>query len=164
MKQQQYHVTKVVQRMPLFGGFDENEVLALLNICRSTSFKLGTTIYRTGTPSVDMLILLHGILSVISKSGEELAEIHPGGSVGEMGLFTGFPRSADIVTLKDSTVIVIKKKDMKGLLKNNPGMHMKLLYNLISLLRNRLVDADNLVESLCFSGDQDEEEEEIDDE
>jgi CRP-like cAMP-binding protein len=54
-----------------------------------------------------MLILLSGQLSVLSEAGDVLAHIEPGATVGEMGVFTDAPRSANIVSTKPANAITI---------------------------------------------------------
>ena len=163
MRKKQYEIRKVVQKIPIFKGFEHNEIRAILRICTSVPIAAGETIYAKGEPSHDMLILLKGELIVAGESGETLALIHAGGSVGEMGLFTGLPRSARITSYEPSVGIVIKKRDLIEVLKRNDEMHVKLLYNLVSLLSNRLVDTGSLVESLqSTDGDEDGDEVEYD--
>ena len=43
----------------------------------------------------------------------------PGNYVGEMGLFTGEPRSADIYTLEETVILEIQKENMESLLRDN---------------------------------------------
>ena len=168
MNRRKYLIMRVVKKMPLFKGLEEKEVTPLLRICRPVSYRQGEGIYSAGEPGDDMLILLDGKLRVASTAGDELAVIHMGGSIGEMGLFSGAPRSAHVIALEDSTGIVISKADLFRLLHNNKDMHLKLLYNMVQLLSSRLAAADNLIGSLNPSGnlddDDDEDDEDFDDE
>ena len=102
MRRKDFEIRKIVQKIPIFKGFEQQQILAILKICTSVPVAPGETIYARGEPSDDMLILLKGKLSVIGDSGEQLALILPGGSVGEMGMFTGLPRSARIVAYEPS--------------------------------------------------------------
>ena len=156
MKRKDFEIRKIVQKIPIFKGFEQHQILAILKICTSVPIASGETIYARGEPSDDMLILLKGELSVVGDSGEQLALILPGGSVGEMGMFTGHPRSARIASYEPSIGIVIKRRDLIEVLKRDKDMHIKLLYNLVSLLSNRLVDTGLLVESLqSAAGEED---------
>ncbi len=163
MQKKQYEISKVVQKIPIFRGFDHNEILAILKICKTIPIPEGETIYVKGEPSEDMLILLRGELTVIGDTGEKLAVIQPGGSVGEMGLFTGLPRSARITSYDSSVGIVIKKRDLIEVLKKHTPMHIKLLSNMVTLLSNRLVETDSLVESLksADKGDAEDDDDEM---
>ena len=165
MKRKQFELHKVVQKIPIFKGFEHNEILAILKTCTSVPIAPGETIYVKGEPSEDMLILLKGELIVRGDSGEKLARIHPGGSIGEMGIFTGLPRSASVTSHEQSAGIVIKKMDLIEVLRTESAMHIKLLSNLVTLLSRRLVDTGALVESLQSAIDEyDEADDEEDDE
>ena len=156
MKKKYYKIVKVVQKIPIFKGLDQDEIVAILKICTSVPIAEGQTIYVKGEQSDDMLILLKGELTVIGDSGEKLAVIQSGGSVGEMGLFTGRTRSARITSYEDSVGIVIKKTDLLEVLRRHTPMYMKLLRNLVTLLSNRLVETGALVESLKGATDVDD--------
>ena len=81
-----------------------------------------------------------------------------------MGMFTRLPRSARIVAYEPSVGIVIERRDLIEVLKRDKDMHIKLHYNLVALLSNRLADTGLLVESLQLAaGEEDEEEIEFDD-
>ena len=156
MKKKYYKIVKVVQKIPIFKGLDEDEIVAIMKICTSVPMSEGQTIYVKGEQSDDMLILLKGELTVIGDSGEKLAVIQSGGSVGEMGLFTGRTRSARITSYEDSAGLVIKKTDLIEVLRRHTPMYMKLLRNLVTLLSNRLVETGALVESLKGATDVDD--------
>jgi len=64
--------------------------------------------------------------------------IKPGGSVGEMGMFTGPIRSARITSYENSVGIVIKKRDLIEVLRAQTAMHIKLLSNLVTLAASLL--------------------------
>ena len=158
MRRKDFEIRKIVQKIPIFQGFEQQQILAILQICTSVPMAPGQTIYARGDPSDDMLILLKGELSVVGDSGEKLALILPGGSVGEMGMFTGLPRSARIAAYEPSVGIVIKRTDLIEVLKQDKEMHIKLLYNLVALLSNRLVDTGLLVESLQSAVNEEDDE------
>lgn len=121
MNERQYHLVKVIGKIPVFEGFDLEEIQRLLRVCNLRNVTAGEDIYMKGEASDEMLVLLKGKLSVTSESGEELAAIRPGRPIGEMGVFTGQPRSANIVSVEDSTVIAFKRQELGALLMAQPG-------------------------------------------
>ncbi len=147
MNEKHYMLVKVIQKIEVFRGFDAGDVQGLLRVCKFRNFKVGEQIYVFGEPSDEMLILLKGQLRVMGESGDELARIRPGMPVGEMGLFTGQPRSADIIAHDNSTAIVLNGKVLKVLLSGAIDMHLKVLYNVISTLSQRVADANGLTET-----------------
>lgn len=147
MNEKQYHLVKVIQKIELFRNFDAGDVARLLRICKFRNYAESDHIYARGEASNEMLILLKGSLRVVGGAGEELARILPGMPIGEMGLFTGQPRSADIVAQDRSTAIVLIGVELKGLLSGAIDMHIKVLNNVISILSQRVSDANRLSET-----------------
>jgi CRP/FNR family cyclic AMP-dependent transcriptional regulator len=144
VNEKQYHLVKVIQKIEVFRSFEPSDVQRLLRICKFRNFTDGDYIYTRGEPSDEMLILLKGGLRVMGESGDELARIAPGMPIGEMGLFTGQPRSADIVAHEKSTAIVLRGTELKALLAGAIDMHIKVLYNLVAILSQRVSDANGL--------------------
>ena len=144
MNAAQYQMMQVVQKIAVFKGLDVKEVVLLLKVSHSTMFKPGQTIYVTGEPGDEMLVLLKGKLNVTGDTGEVFATIGSGNAVGEMGLFTGEPRSANIVAVENSAGLVIRKQELIVLLSNNREIYVKLLNNVINLLSERLAEANQL--------------------
>lgn len=169
MNSAQYQMMRVVQKIAVFKGLDIEEVVLLLKVSHSTIFKPGQTIYKTGEPGDEMLILLKGELNVTGNAGEVFATIGSGNAIGEMGLFTGQPRSANIVAVEKSAGLVIRKQELIVLLSNNREMYVKLLNNVINLLSERLAEANQLNQELMkekerLSGSDDDDEDDDDDE
>lgn len=147
VNERQYQLVKVIQKIEVFRGFDAGDVQRLLRVCHFKNLKTGEHVYVRGEPSEEMLILLRGKLRVLAESGEELALILPGMPTGEMGLFTGQPRSADIVAAAPSTSIVLRRAEIMSVLTSDKDMHIKVLSNLIVTLSQRLTDGNSLADS-----------------
>jgi len=166
MNSAQYQIMQVVQKIPVFKGLEVKEAFRLLKVSHSAIFKPGETIYKTGDPGNEMLVLLKGELKVTGPSGEVFATLGAGSATGEMGLFTGHPRSANIVAVERSVGLTLRKAELIVLMRNNREMHVKLLNNVIRLLSERLAEANKLNQELMqkkerVSGaDEGEEEEE----
>ena len=164
MNQREHQLMKVVQKIDIFTGLTHREALTLLRVSHYKTFQAGETIYAAGSASDEMLILLAGRLKVTSYSGDELAQIPPGGCTGEMGMFTGYPRSANIVAAARSAGFIIPKAELIRALNTNKDMLIKLLQNLVSLLSERLTTANLRLEEKERGDDDLEDEEEYDDE
>jgi len=82
--------------------------------------------------------LLEGKLVATGQTGEFLGEIHPITTVGELGAFTGSHRSANVVAVEKSKVLIIHERMLDNLLTKNPDMHLTVVDNLIDVLAGRL--------------------------
>ena len=128
MNERQYQLVRVIRKIPLFVDFSLEEIQLLLRAGQVVQFKADEQIYFYGAPSDEMLVLLRGKLAVLTESGEGLARIGPGTPTGEMGLFTGQPRSATIVSLQACTAMVLGRKEIGLLLATNKEMQIKVLH------------------------------------
>ena len=149
MDKREFDLMQMVQRIGVFKGLELQEVKRLLAICQLQVFGAGQPIYTVGGQSDDMIILLKGELTVTGKEGHALGEIHSGASTGEVGVFTGRPRSANVTPSVDSTGLVIHRSDMDSLLKEDSQLESKVLRNLLGLLCDRLIDANLTLEGLA---------------
>ena len=144
MNQRQFHLIKLMKRINLFRGFELKDIQQLFKICSFQTYQPDQVIYKVGTQSQEMLILLSGQLTVLNGQGEVLARIPPGSPIGEMGVFTGEPRSATIAAVQQSTAIVLSKMDLHRVLRANRDMRIVVLQNLVPILCERLAAANRL--------------------
>ncbi|MDO9060485.1 MAG: cyclic nucleotide-binding domain-containing protein, partial [Bradyrhizobium sp.] len=68
----------------------------------------GQLLVGQGEPSDALFIVLHGALAV-RKSGDvaPIAELRAGELVGEIGFFANVPRTADVIAIRDTSVLVL---------------------------------------------------------
>jgi CRP-like cAMP-binding protein len=148
MNRQQHILTKILQKIHVFKGLSVEQAALLIQICKSRAFESNTQIYEAGEPSVDMLVLVQGKLRVLSRTGQQLAEVEPGASTGEMGVFTGHPRAATIVAAQKSMALVIEKPALRNLLNREPDIKGIVLENVVELLAQRLAETNEQVARL----------------
>ena len=148
MNQQQYRLMQIIQKIEVFHGLDVEEVQKLLALCRPKVYESKQQVYRMGDPSLDMFILLQGQLIVTSQTGKVLGEVLPGNSVGEMGIFTGEPRAANIIASGKVGGILITKQALESLMNSEPTIRAKILQNIVNMLARRLSEANKRIEFL----------------
>ena len=143
MNQQQQKLAQIIQKIDIFRGLSSDEVRQILQVCKVKSYAPNQQVYTAAEPSSEMLILLQGQLVITSQSGEPLGSVTPGASIGEMGVFTGQPRSATVLATTQAGGVVIRKMDVDVLMARSPAMYVKVLKNIVTLLCARLSDANN---------------------
>ena len=148
MNQQQYRLIQVIQKIEVFNGLEVEEAQHLLRLCHPKAFAPNQQVYKAGEPSADMLILLQGQLIVTSHTGKVLGEVLPGASIGEMGVLTGHPRSANVTASGKTGGIMISKDALDSLLRSNPVIRAKVLQKMVDILSERLVEANRKIEAL----------------
>lgn len=143
MNEQQYYLVRVIQKIRIFEGFDLGHIQRLLRIARIQKYAPGKMIYRMGESSDEMMVLLKGHLAVTNNAGDVLAEIKAGAPIGEMGVFTGQTRSANIAALELATGLVIDKEGLMRTFSANADMLIMVQKNLIAVLSERLNEAND---------------------
>ena len=134
-------LVSAVRRIPLFDGLTPDQARVLLRACERRSVPARQTVCAYGEPANEMFILLSGHLSVRTEKGFQIARIQPVAPVGEMGLFTGEPRSATVVCAEDSTFLVLAKGHLDHMLRRNPDIELLISRRLIRILSQRIRDA-----------------------
>ena len=130
MNETQYQLLRVIRKIRLFQGLGRQHIQALLPLCKLVSLEPLQNLYNQGDPSREMLLLLTGKLWVV-RGGDEV--------------LTGEARSADIVVAEQSTGFRVDKKELIKLLDSNPAMKAGILGNVVAVLSERLVEANQLV-------------------
>jgi|GEM_PF-400844 len=141
MNRREYKLMQIIQKVEAFRDLEVGEFQRLLGICRPSNFDIDDQVYTSGQQSEDMLIILTGKLKVLSSAGEELGIVNAGASMGEMGMFTGEPRSATVVAVEKTGAMVIQKDSLMGLMKQDAQVKGKILQNMVDILSERVIDA-----------------------
>ena len=136
----------IVRRIPIFQGFTPEQIGCMLEVCEERSFEEGQSLFLEGDPSAEMHILLSGYLNVTTSTGAEIASIGEMGLVGEMGVLTGQPRSANVVARRPSTTLSISRDSLFRLIETDRDMGFKIYRNVTTILCDRLRDNNILVE------------------
>lgn len=149
MNRQQHMLMRILQKIRVFDGLEIHEAQTLLSLAQMRQFEKAEIVYTFGDPSNDMLVLIKGRLKVMSKDGKPLVDISPGASTGEMGLFTGMPRSATIMAAEQSVCVMFERSRLRNLMETEVHLKSVILQNVVDLLAERLVETDRkLVEQM----------------
>ena len=97
-----------IRTNPLFSGLSREDIAKILGRLEEKVFNAGTTIISQGDQGDSFYIIQSGAVQVVLEGGggrrESIAVLGPQDSFGEMALLSGEPRSATIITVKDTTV------------------------------------------------------------
>lgn len=109
----------------IFAPLSTEEIATLGNASASHVFAPGETVIRAGEPGSSMFVVHNGRVSVqISENGRQrtVATLSEGAFFGEMALFTGEPRTANIVANEETEVLEIRHEAMKRVFDSNPDL------------------------------------------
>jgi small-conductance mechanosensitive channel/CRP-like cAMP-binding protein len=139
----------IVERLAavdIFAPLSAEETAMLAHAATSHVFAPGETVIRAGDPGSSMFVVHNGRVSVqVSENGRSrtVATLSEGAFFGEMALFTGEPRTANIVAIEETEVLEIGHAAMKQVFDTNPDLVESLSY-IIAERRQGLVASENL--------------------
>jgi len=123
----------------LFALLDERELLRVLSMTEVQSFYPGSVIIEQDTLGAEMYLVLSGSVAVY-RAGSQVAELSAGEHFGEMALLRNRPRSAHAHAVTLTELLVIPRESFFNLLRSEPELGMKLLWQFTSVLADRLAE------------------------
>jgi small-conductance mechanosensitive channel/CRP-like cAMP-binding protein len=118
-------ITQRLSAVDIFAPLSAEETAMLAQAAVSHVFAPGETVIRAGDPGSSMFVVHNGRVSVqVSENGRPrtVATLNEGDFFGEMALFTGEPRTANVVALEETEVLEIGHDAMKRVFDTNPDL------------------------------------------
>ena len=118
----------VIERLTavdIFAPLSVEETVKLAETSIRHVFAPGEAVIRAGDAGSSMFVLNRGRVQVqVSENGRSrtVAVLNEGDFFGEMALFTGEPRTANVVALEETEVLEIGHQAMKTLFETNPDL------------------------------------------
>lgn len=139
-----------LRTFPMFYGVPEKSLEGLARVSMMRRASRNSAVVRAGDRTDFVYFVLSGSLKVLvsDEEGREviLSMLGPGELFGEMGVLDDNPRSATVVAVTPSDLIVMAKSDFKRCLQENFEVCMYIMRNLVQRLRT----ADRKIESLAL--------------
>ncbi len=122
-----------------FAWNDADIVASVESGAEYVNLASGETLFRQGETGDDVYFVLSGRLRALAVTPEgetrTLGEIGRGETIGELALFTGEPRSAAIVALRDSTVARVSRPVIERAIKQAPEIALSMTRLVIDRFR-----------------------------
>jgi CRP-like cAMP-binding protein len=117
-------------RVDLLASLNSAELRTLAAASTERSCAAGEEVIRQGDPGTSMYVIEAGRVAVTATLGfgppTTLAELGPGDFFGEMSLLTGAARSATVMTIDETRLIVIDKEGLRPLVEARPELAERL--------------------------------------
>jgi CRP-like cAMP-binding protein len=101
-------VAAAIREIPIFSGLSPEDLDKVLGKMEECSFNAGTIIFSQGDLGDSFYFIESGAVQVVVKGAtgkpEAVALLGPQYWFGEMGLLSGEPRSASIITVKETVL------------------------------------------------------------
>jgi CRP-like cAMP-binding protein len=115
----------ILRGVPILRPLAKDDLHALAGRLGVSIYTAGEVLVRQGQPGDSFLIIDSGRVAV-RVGDSQVAVLRAGDYFGEMSLLTGQPRSATVVAMEDTRVMVIDRECFESVLKANPEIAEKL--------------------------------------
>jgi CRP/FNR family cyclic AMP-dependent transcriptional regulator len=125
--------------VPLFNGLDRVELERFAEVTREKSYPKGSVILFEDDPGDSLFVVRDGRVKVvlIGEDGREviLGVLGVGEYFGELSLIDDRPRSAHVIAMEDSNLLVLRREDLRMRVESSPSVAWSLLTELSRRLR-----------------------------
>lgn len=125
--------------VPLFNGLDRSELEKFAEVTREKSYPKGSVILFEDDPGDSLFVVRDGRVKVvlIGEDGREviLGVLGVGEYFGELSLIDDRPRSAHVIAMEDSNLLVLRREDFRKRVESSPSVAWSLLTELSRRLR-----------------------------
>lgn len=140
-KSKRLRTTAIIKSIPFFACLSDDELADLQYILVEKHFSKNKIVLLEEDTQNYMYIILAGRVKVVhlSEDGKEhIVAVHKAGDFfGEMALLDGKTSPATVMTMEDTSVMILSKKEFEGFLLKND----KVVRQLITVLCARLREA-----------------------
>jgi CRP-like cAMP-binding protein/HEAT repeat protein len=133
----------LLKGVELFHHIASEELVPLALIAQEMSFPLGATLIRQGEPGDCLYIIVAGEASINIRGVGTVARRTARDCLGEMGLLSRQPRSADCVALTDITALRIERADFWEVLAEMPALALGVIDTLSQRLDEAVANLQN---------------------
>ena len=119
----------------LLGALGEEQLAGLAGMARQRVFAAGETLISAGDARASALfVIVEGEVEV-RADGSVVAEVGPGGAVGELALVApGLRLTADVVATEDTRVVVLARWDFIPYVRSHPDVAIAVIEELAARL------------------------------
>jgi CRP/FNR family cyclic AMP-dependent transcriptional regulator len=140
---------EVLKRLPIFKNLAESELSILANRAIRKRFPKESIIVQEDDEGDSLMIILSGRVKVVlnSEEGKEiiLSILRDGDFFGEMSLLDGEPRSATVIAMEDSTLMIIQRNDFLYQIEKYPSIAKAILAEMSRRMRRADERIGNLI-------------------
>jgi CRP-like cAMP-binding protein len=141
---------QVLEKVPLFSGLSDASLAHLHQATVRKRYEKDTVLVEENDMGETLYMIITGRVKVtnIGPDGKEviLSVLGPGEFFGEMSLLDREPRSANVVTMVKTEMMLLRRQEFLNLLEGNK----EILSKLLSTISGRLRHANQQIRSLAL--------------
>jgi CRP/FNR family transcriptional regulator, cyclic AMP receptor protein len=121
-------------QVPLFSACSKKDLQLVAKRAEDVKVDAGKQLVSEGETGTEFFVVVEG-KAVVSKRGQKVAELGPGGFFGELALLDKAPRNATVTAETPMELVVLGQREFAGLIDDVPEFAHKLLAGLARRLR-----------------------------
>jgi CRP/FNR family transcriptional regulator, cyclic AMP receptor protein len=142
-------IVSVLRAAQIFTELPEDALARLADASVRRTFRRGQYLFFQGDEGARLVVIASGMVKVMiaSDQGEEvvLTTLGPGATLGELALLDGAPRSASVVAVEPTSVLMLSRATVLDVLAHYPSVLDALLRSLGALVRRLTEQTGDLV-------------------
>jgi CRP/FNR family transcriptional regulator, cyclic AMP receptor protein len=137
-------VVDMLRKTEMFAAVPAADLEKVVASSRLRKFRRSQIVYTTGDPGDTLIVVISGQVKVVARAADgaelTLTVVGPGGTVGEVSVTDGGPRSADVETAAESELLFIPRETVQAVCARVPAAALALASAIAATLR-RLTEA-----------------------
>ena len=131
------HRLALLAPMPMFTHCSERELREIAGHTTPRRFAKGSALFRQGDLGTELYLLISGQVDIV-QDGKHIVTLKPGSNFGEMAMLDEPTRSAGAIAAEDCELLVISRDSFFSMLRSNPMLAVKILWNMLLTLSSNL--------------------------
>ncbi len=133
----------MLENLHVFRGLTKREIAAIAKISVPVSYNAGKTVFVETSKGNDLYVILSGkvkiqLESIVPHCDISLSILETGQIFGELALIDAGPRSATVVCLEDTQILVFNGKKLHALFEKNHHIGYVVMFNLARTICDRI--------------------------
>ena len=142
-------VADILRRTDLLRSVPAEDLEAVAAASRLRRFRRGQVVFTAGDPGDSLIVVVSGSVRVVVRSADggelTLTVVPPGGSLGELSVADGGPRSADAETLEEGQLLLVPREAVQDVCARVPAAAQALTDAVAANLRRLTESVSDLV-------------------
>lgn len=128
---------EVIRATPYFQYLKYKELVQIVNLSETRHFDADEAIFAQGADPGCMFFVVEGSVA-LERAGATVAKLAPGDHFGEMAMIDETPQELAAVAGADTEVLAFRRDRFMELLRSEPNLAVKLLWNFLQIWTIRL--------------------------
>lgn len=142
-------MTGALRQTNLLRSVTAQDLETVAAASRLRNVRRGQVLFTAGDPSDTVILVISGLVKVVVRSADgaelTLTVVQPGGTIGELSVADGGPRSADAEALDDCRLLFVPNDLIAELSSRVPSVTQALMTSIAVTLRRLTEAASDLV-------------------